>query len=80
VRLYKTKIHQSHIYDQFKKTDAYAEMLLPTPLPVCGDVRIEFYNCYFGGRKEKIFQFWFNTFFTDMHVLQQEAQILEVTL
>ena len=76
VRLYNTKIHDSEPYTHFKKTDSFAEMCLPQPLPVCGDIRIEFYS-HSWSKKEKIFQFWFNTFFVDMHVMQQQAEHLE---
>ncbi len=76
VRLYKTKIYTSKVYENIKKTDTYAELSLPTPLPLCGDIKIEFFHCRFTG-KDKMFHFWFNTYFIDMHVMQQEAKYLE---
>jgi len=77
VRLYKTKIYTSKTYDHIRRTDPMAELLLPQPIPICGDIRIEFYhNSRFGG-KEKMFQFWFNTFFIDMHIMQQQANYCE---
>ncbi|XP_064389054.1 phosphatidylinositol 3,4,5-trisphosphate 3-phosphatase and dual-specificity protein phosphatase PTEN-like [Halichondria panicea] len=79
VRLYNTKIHDSEPYTHFKKTDSFAEMCLPQPLPVCGDIRIEFYS-HSWSKKEKIFQFWFNTFFVDMHVMQQQAGYLDESI
>ena len=51
VRLYKTKIFTSKVYDHLRKTDALAELLLPTPVPICGDIKVEFYhNSRFGGK------------------------------
>jgi len=77
VRLYKTKIYTSKIYESLRKQDTYAELSIPTPIPLCGDVKIEFFHTRFGGRREKMFHFWFNTYFIDMHVMQQEATYLE---
>jgi len=49
--LYKTKIFTSKVYDHLRKTDALAELLLPTLVPICGDIKIEFFhNPRFGGK------------------------------
>ena len=44
VRLYKTKIYTSKIYENIRKTDMFAELSLPQPLPLCGDIKIEFFH------------------------------------
>lgn len=46
-----------------------ANIVIPNSycLPVCGDIRIEFYQKS-KIRKEKLFQFWFNPFFVDEKV------------
>lgn len=71
VRLYKTRIYTSKVYENFKKTDTMIDLMLPQPLPLCGDIKIEFFHN--GWKKEKMIHFWFNTFFIDMHVAQQQA-------
>jgi phosphatidylinositol-3,4,5-trisphosphate 3-phosphatase/dual-specificity protein phosphatase PTEN len=75
--LYKTKIYTSKTYENIRRTDTFAELALPTPVPLCGDIKIEFLNVRFGGRRDKMFHLWFNTFFIDMHVMQQAAMYLE---
>lgn len=77
VRLYKTKIYTSKVYQNVKRTDPFAELSLPQPLPLCGDIKIEFFHTNRLGKNEKMFHLWFNTFFIDMHVMQQEAQYLD---
>jgi len=40
-----------------------AEFHLPSPTPMCGDIKIEFFNKPSVRKKEKLFHFCFNTFF-----------------
>ena len=77
VRLYKTKIFTSRVYQNISRSDTFGELSLPQPVPLCGDIKIEFFHNQRLGGKEKMFHFWFNTFFVDMHVMMQEAQYLE---
>ena len=77
IRLYKTKIFTSRVYQNISRSDTFAELSLPQPVPLCGDIKIEFFHNQRLGGKEKMFHFWFNTFFVDMHVMMQEAQYLE---
>ena len=68
------KVYTSKLYDHIKRTDSTADLLLPQELPVCGDVKMDFYHQSMIG-KERMFTFWFNTFFIDMHLLQQQNQV-----
>lgn len=77
IRLYKTKIFTSRVYQNISRSDTFAELSLPQPVPLCGDIKIEFFHNQRLGGKEKMFHLWFNTFFVDMHVMMQEAQYLE---
>jgi phosphatidylinositol-3,4,5-trisphosphate 3-phosphatase/dual-specificity protein phosphatase PTEN len=67
VRLTSTKIFTSKVFD-FKKGDPNAEIVLTQDLPLCGDVRIEFYHHKWSSQKDKMFIFWFNTFFVQWHL------------
>ena len=71
VRVQKLKIYTSRLYDHIRRNDSTADLLLPQELPICGDIEIDFYHQSMIG-KERMFRFWFNTFFIDMHVLQQQ--------
>eukprot|EP00731_Ephydatia_muelleri_P025536 Em0017g619a len=71
--LYKTRIFTSQIFE-IRRGESSADLMLPQPLPLCGDIKVEFFHQKFG--KEKMFHFWFNTFFVDMHVYQHEANDL----
>eukprot|EP00731_Ephydatia_muelleri_P025570 Em0017g653a len=73
IRLYKTKIFTSKIFE-IRRGESSADLMLTQPLPLCGDIKVEFFHQKFG--KEKMFHFWFNTFFVDMHVYQHEADDL----
>ena len=47
--------------------DEFVDFSLQRPLPLCRDIKIVFYN-----RRTRIFRFWFNTYFVDVH---KEAQL-----
>nr|BAU21064.1 Hr-PTEN protein [Halocynthia roretzi] len=48
--------------DRVVRNDRLLIFDLPQPLPLCGDMKIEFFSRKVMG-KEKLFHFWFNTFF-----------------
>ena len=50
VRLTSTKIFTSNVYE-LKKDDHVAEFVLHQDLPLCGDVRIEFYHHKWSSQK-----------------------------
>ncbi|KAK3747338.1 hypothetical protein QZH41_017979, partial [Actinostola sp. cb2023] len=58
---YKVKIHQSPVRESSKRGDTSINLQLAQPLPICGDIKVEFIHKTFS--KERMFQFWFNTFF-----------------
>jgi len=72
ITLQNVKAYTSQVYSHFRKTDTFAELMLPQKFPLCGDVKMEFFHQSFIGQKEKLFTFWFNTFFVSGH-LNQEA-------
>ena len=49
--------------DSVVKTDNSLVFNLSQPLPVCGDIKIEVFSRSMIGGKERLFHFWFNTFF-----------------
>ncbi|XP_013395488.1 phosphatidylinositol 3,4,5-trisphosphate 3-phosphatase and dual-specificity protein phosphatase PTEN [Lingula anatina] len=61
----KVKIYTSRVYDTIKKGQQYFEMEIFPPIPVCGDVKIEYFNKPKMIKKEKMFHLWFNTFFVE---------------
>ena len=74
VTVQKVKAYTSNVYSHNKQFDHQAEFLLPQPLPLCGDVTIEFFQHTRFGGKENMFSFSFNTYFVDMHLLLQQRQ------
>ncbi|XP_038061592.1 phosphatidylinositol 3,4,5-trisphosphate 3-phosphatase and dual-specificity protein phosphatase PTEN-like [Patiria miniata] len=59
----KVKIFTSQTYDGVKRGVKSMEFTLPQPVPVCGDIKIEFYHRHNMIKKDKLYHFWFNTFF-----------------
>ena len=62
VKLYHTKIYTSKPVENVKKNQEYIDCTLDKPLPICGDVKVEFFHQKFN-KKEKLCHFWFNTYF-----------------
>ncbi|XP_054712300.1 phosphatidylinositol 3,4,5-trisphosphate 3-phosphatase and dual-specificity protein phosphatase PTEN-like [Uloborus diversus] len=58
----KTKLFTSPTLE-VKRNQKFLFFEILDPVPVCGDVKIEFRNRPKFGKTEKMFQFWFNTFF-----------------
>ncbi|XP_065175904.1 phosphatidylinositol 3,4,5-trisphosphate 3-phosphatase and dual-specificity protein phosphatase PTEN-like isoform X1 [Sycon ciliatum] len=65
VKQLKVKIAVSKVYDaeRHRRGDC-VDMPLEPPVPVCGDIKIEFFHCL-RFKKEKMFHFWLNTFFVN---------------
>ncbi|XP_062500043.1 phosphatidylinositol 3,4,5-trisphosphate 3-phosphatase and dual-specificity protein phosphatase PTEN-like isoform X2 [Corticium candelabrum] len=55
--------HLSPNYEFIPVEKESVELRLPIPIPVSGDVKVEFFHQINRIRKEKMFHFWFNTFF-----------------
>jgi len=56
------KLYQSKVFEVSKKPSKKIRIDLPGPIPVCGDIKVEFFHKdYFS--KERMFIFWFNTYF-----------------
>ncbi|XP_022789182.1 phosphatidylinositol 3,4,5-trisphosphate 3-phosphatase and dual-specificity protein phosphatase PTEN-like isoform X2 [Stylophora pistillata] len=57
----KVKLYQSKVTERKKSSDGLL-FELSQPIPICGDIKVEFfYKEMF--KKERLLQFWFNTFF-----------------
>lgn len=61
----KVKVFTSPVYDGINKGDNSYTMWLQNPVPLCGDIKVEFFNKTLMKQKEKMFHFWFNTFFVN---------------
>jgi len=44
VTVQKVKTHTSKVYNHIKKTDGFVELILPQKLPLCGDVKVDFFH------------------------------------
>ncbi|XP_046407113.1 phosphatidylinositol 3,4,5-trisphosphate 3-phosphatase and dual-specificity protein phosphatase PTEN-like isoform X2 [Ischnura elegans] len=58
----RSKIYSDMVHD-VKKGDPSIHIKINKYVPVCGDIKVEFFNKPKMMRKEKLFHFWFNTFF-----------------
>uniref|UniRef100_A0A1Y1NIW4 Phosphatidylinositol 3,4,5-trisphosphate 3-phosphatase and dual-specificity protein phosphatase PTEN n=1 Tax=Photinus pyralis TaxID=7054 RepID=A0A1Y1NIW4_PHOPY len=66
------KLFKSVVYE-VKKSSPNLVINLDCCMPITGDIKLEFYNKPKLGRKEKIFQFWFNTFFVDEELSESNS-------
>ncbi|EGD80305.1 hypothetical protein PTSG_10560 [Salpingoeca rosetta] len=67
--------YKSSWYEGITREQSFAELDLPAPLPVCGDIKLEFIHRKSTG-KEKMFHLWFNTFFIDdLKFVAQQSEI-----
>lgn len=60
----KVKVYSSPVYD-IGKGESFYYMDVQNPVPLCGDIKIEFFNKTLMTKKEKMLHFWFNTFFVN---------------
>eukprot|EP00041_Stephanoeca_diplocostata_P017618 m.359794 g.359794 ORF g.359794 m.359794 type:complete len:381 (-) comp20763_c0_seq6:252-1394(-) len=63
------QIHKSKVYEGITKDQKEAVLLLDPPVPVCGDVKVEFFHKTSMGGKDKMFNIWFNTYFVKDDIL-----------
>ncbi|XP_022238857.1 phosphatidylinositol 3,4,5-trisphosphate 3-phosphatase and dual-specificity protein phosphatase PTEN-like isoform X1 [Limulus polyphemus] len=56
------KLYTSPVIE-FRKGSKFLHFEIPQSILVCGDIKIDFYNKPKMMKKEKMFSFWFNTFF-----------------
>lgn len=70
----KVKVYTSKVYEDCKKGSASYVMHIEQSVPLCGDIKVVVYNRQrvMKKGKEKMFQFWFNTFFVDENVPSNE--------
>lgn len=61
----KVRVYTSKFYEDIKKGQNAFYMPIEQSLPLCGDVKIVFYNKPRMKKKDKMFQFWLNTFFVE---------------
>eukprot|EP01147_Barroeca_monosierra_P000989 gene988-4232_t len=66
--------YKSSWYEGISREQTHADLDLPSPLPVCGDIKLEFIHRKSTG-KEKMFHLWFNTFFIDDKFVAQQSEI-----
>jgi phosphatidylinositol-3,4,5-trisphosphate 3-phosphatase/dual-specificity protein phosphatase PTEN len=71
------KPYVSRTYESISPEKESAELRLPMPIAISGDVKVEFFHQVNRIRKEKMFHFWFNTFFVSCGLLDDRAGVTE---
>ncbi|KAL4241099.1 hypothetical protein ACF0H5_001877 [Mactra antiquata] len=71
----KVKLGTSPTYEGQHSKTGVLDMMLPFPIMVCGDICVDFFHKPPRiGKKERIFQCWFNTFFiTDEEKIEKDG-------
>ncbi|KAL9979316.1 hypothetical protein ACROYT_G016964 [Oculina patagonica] len=75
----KVKLYQSKVNEGKKSDKGEFAFELSQPIPICGDIRIEFFHKDMF-KKERMFQFWFNTFFVSQAAHTEKIYEDEPTL
>ncbi|XP_014669295.1 PREDICTED: phosphatidylinositol 3,4,5-trisphosphate 3-phosphatase and dual-specificity protein phosphatase PTEN-like [Priapulus caudatus] len=60
---HKSMLYSSMVYDTVRRSDRHLDMPLDDPVMLSGDIKVEFVNKPKLKSKNKMFHFWFNTFF-----------------
>lgn len=61
----KVRVYTSKVYEDIKKGQTSFYMPIEQSVPLCGDIKVVFYNKPRMKKKDKMFQFWLNTFFVE---------------
>ncbi|XP_021922411.1 phosphatidylinositol 3,4,5-trisphosphate 3-phosphatase and dual-specificity protein phosphatase PTEN [Zootermopsis nevadensis] len=69
-----TKVFSSPVYEVKKGSPSF-HICLEQYIPLQGDIKVEFFNKPKMMRREKMFHFWFNTFFVREEVQVPEASV-----
>ncbi|XP_074618313.1 phosphatidylinositol 3,4,5-trisphosphate 3-phosphatase and dual-specificity protein phosphatase PTEN-like isoform X2 [Acropora palmata] len=75
----KVKLYQSKP-NEGKKNSEGLEFDVGPSIPICGDVKVEFFQKDMFKKERMLFQFWFNTFFVSQEALAKEIHEDEPTL
>ncbi|XP_071808632.1 phosphatidylinositol 3,4,5-trisphosphate 3-phosphatase and dual-specificity protein phosphatase PTEN-like [Asterias amurensis] len=59
----KVKVYSSDVVKGIKRGERIIEFDIPNTVPICGDVKVEFFHKTPMLDKKSMFHFWFNTFF-----------------
>ncbi|CAG5123128.1 unnamed protein product, partial [Candidula unifasciata] len=77
----KVKVYTSPVYEGVRKDRNSFYMPVNhgnQSIPVCGDIKVEFFNKSKINKREKMFHFWFNTFFVTER--ENSNELLSLTL
>ena len=74
IKIQKVQTYTSKLYDRIRRSGNMTEFLLQQPLPLSGDVTVEFFHQSRFGTKERMFSCCFNTSFADMHLQSQQSK------
>ena len=74
IKIQKVQTYTSKLYDCIRRSGNMTEFLLQQPIPLSGDVTVEFFHQSRFGTKERMFSCCFNTSFADMHLQSQQSK------